>query len=355
MPNRAVQIVEDIRFRDHRGPDGHPERPERLLALGEALDAYRDRVEIATPRFAEAEEILRVHARSLVQQLESTSGAPPGHLDEDTYHGPSSYDVARLAAGGTIDLARRVLRGEVASGLAAVRPPGHHAEADRAMGFCLLNNVALAARALQAEEGSPRILILDWDVHHGNGTQHLFEADPSVLYISTHQDPFYPGTGQANEIGRGGGVGTTLNVPMPAGCGDLEYLGVLQRLVVPAARHFGPDMILVSCGFDAHRADPLASMEVSEQGYRAMADCVRGLADALCDGRLVHVLEGGYALSGIREGTRAVIESLLAPTAGEPVTAVSVPEALEPGSVLRGIVDRVVDVHGRRIPELGAA
>lgn len=343
--------MEDIRYRSHRGPEGHPERPERLVALAEALAPFRDRVEIAPPRFAEPEEILRVHERRLLDQLESTRDQPPGRLDADTYHGPESFDIACLAAGGTIDLARRVLRGEVDSGLAAVRPPGHHAEAGRAMGFCLLNNVAIAARALQAEEGSPRILILDWDVHHGNGTQHTFEDDPAVFYASTHQYPFYPGTGDFDEVGVGRGVGATLNVPMPAGCGDVEYVGVLQRLLAPAMAHFRPDLILVSCGFDAHRDDPLASMELGGSGYRALADCLRGLADTLCGGRLVYVLEGGYALSGVREGTSAVIESLLEPTARE----LDEPAALEAGSLLRTLVDRTVEVHGARIPGLGSA
>jgi len=350
MATRNVQIVEDIRYQSHRGPEGHPERPERLIAIGKVLDAYRDRVEIATPRPAEPEEILRIHERTLLDRLSATRHAPPGQLDEDTYHGPSSYEVACLAAGGTIDLARRVLRGEISAGLAAVRPPGHHAEAARAMGFCLFNNVALAARALQAEDGAARILILDWDVHHGNGTQHSFEDDPSVLYISTHQFPFYPGTGDFGEIGRGAGRGATLNVPMPAGCGDAEYVGVMQRLVVPAAIAFAPDLILVSCGFDAHRNDPLASMEVGFEGYRAMADCLRRLADAVCGGRLVYVLEGGYSLLGVSEGTRAVLDSLLARTA-----AGTAPVDLEPGSTLRALVDRVVAVHGDRIPGLGAA
>ncbi|MBW2424541.1 MAG: histone deacetylase [Deltaproteobacteria bacterium] len=351
MSSLAVQVVEDTRYLDHRGPDGHPERPERLQAVAEALDAFRSDIECVTPRSASAEEVLRVHDRRLLEVLEATRGAPPGHLDADTYYGPSSYDTALLAAGGTVELALRVMRGEVRSGLAAVRPPGHHAEAARSMGFCLINNVAVAARAIQAEHGSVRILIYDWDVHHGNGTQHSFEEDPSILYLSTHQFPFYPGTGDFGEVGRGAGIGTTLNVPMPAGCGDAEYIGVMERVVVPAAHHFAPDVILVSCGFDAHGDDPLASMELDLAGYRAMAGTMRRLADELCDGRLVYVLEGGYALSGVREGTRAVLESLVSSDAPEPAS----PLDLEPGSTLRNLVDRVVAAHGARIPDLGTA
>jgi acetoin utilization deacetylase AcuC-like enzyme len=351
MSKRSIQIVEDSRTQAHRGPDGHPERPERLIAVGEAIDLFRDRVETVAPRPATAEEILRVHRDRMLEILAATRGGPPGQIDADTYFTPESFDIAALAAGGAIDLARAVMRGDASGGLAAIRPPGHHAEADRAMGFCLFNNVAIASRAIQKEFGSPRILILDWDVHHGNGTQHSFEDDPSLFYISTHQFPFYPGTGDFGEAGKGRGLGATFNVPMPAGCGDAEYIGVMQRLIVPATIHFAPDLILVSCGFDAHRDDPLASMEISSVGFQTLAQHMQALADELCGGRIAYVLEGGYALSGLREGTQAVLESLLAPEPAE----VSPSVALEPGSLLLGLVDRAVEVHGDRIPNLGAA
>jgi acetoin utilization deacetylase AcuC-like enzyme len=287
----------------------------------------------------------------MIDVLASTQTEPPGQLDADTYFSPQSYEVARLAAGGSIELAKRVLGGEVQSGLAAVRPPGHHAEANRSMGFCLFNNVAVAARAIQADMGKPRILIFDWDVHHGNGTQHSFEDDPDVLYISTHQFPFYPGTGDFEEVGTGRGVGATINLPMPAGCGDAEYLGLVQRIVVPAALAFAPDLILISCGFDAHRDDPLASMDLSIDGYRGMAALMRSLAESLCGGRIVYILEGGYALSGVREGATAVLESLTA----EQTPALPAAADLEVGTMLRRMVDRAAEVHGRRIPDLGAA
>ena len=174
------------------------------------------------------------------------------------------------------------------------------------MGFCLFNNAAIAARAVQREAGVERVLVLDWDVHHGNGTQHTFETDPSVLYVSTHQYPFYPGTGAAGEIGIGRGEGATLNVPMPAGCGDAEYVGVFQRVIAPAARAFRPDYWIVSCGFDAHEDDPLAAMRVTQSGYAALTAIVRALADELSGGRMLFVLEGGYSLRGLREGTRRV-------------------------------------------------
>lgn len=351
MSKPIIQVIEDSRFQSHRGPEGHPERPERLLAISEAIDDFRERVEFAAPRTAETDEILRVHDQRLLAFLESTSGQPLGQIDADTYVAPSSYDVACLAAGSCIDLTRRVMCGEITSGLAAVRPPGHHAESDRAMGFCLFNNAAIAVRALQANEGLPRILIFDWDVHHGNGTQHIFESDRDVLYISTHQFPFYPGTGDFGEAGSGAGVGSTINIPMPPGCGDSEYIGVLQRIVVPAAIAFEPDLILISCGFDAHRDDPLASMEISQQGYRAMSTIMRGLADTLCGGRIAFILEGGYSLIGVREGAHAVLESLTNPSTPQPQS----PVELIPGSVLCGLIDRVVQVHGQRIPDLGSA
>jgi len=351
MSRPTIQVISDTRFQNHRGPQGHPERPERLIAIGEAIDEFNDRIELAPPRAAEADEILRVHDDRLRDLLESTRGQPPGQIDADTYFSPSSYDVACLAAGSCVDLTRRVMRGEVARGLAAVRPPGHHAESGRAMGFCLFNNVAIAVRALQAEEDAPRILVFDWDVHHGNGTQHIFESDRDVLYISTHQFPFYPGTGDFGEVGSDAGVGSTINIPMPAGCGDAEYVGVLQRIVVPAAIAFEPDLILISCGFDAHSDDPLASMEISQDGYRAMSTTMRWLADSLCDGRIVFILEGGYSLLGVREGAEAVLESLTAPSISPTQRSVE----LTPGSMLAGLVDRVVDVHGGRIPDLGVA
>lgn len=355
MPRAPVKVVGDPRFMLHRAPEGHPERPERLTAVDDAVDralaAHGERIARETPRAAHFDELRLVHDERMLKILASTRAADDGQLDADTYHVAESFDVACLAAGASIDLVRAALRDEVPRGFAAVRPPGHHAEANRAMGFCLLNNVAIATRVCQRELGTPRILIFDWDVHHGNGTQHSFEDDPNVLYVSTHQFPFYPGTGSHREAGVGRGVGATLNVPMPAGCGDAEYVGVVERIITPAAIAFRPDLILVSCGFDAHRDDPLASMEVSHAGYLAMAMRLRALADELCSGRIVHVLEGGYSLLGVREGTSAVLESLVVETADPSLPATP----LETGSALRAIVERVVGVHGGRIPDLGAA
>ncbi len=338
---REVAIVEDSRFLDHRGPAEHPERPDRLTAVAEAVATRDDGLSRIAPRAATREEILRVHSRGHLERIAEAVRSAPGQLDADTYVSSKSLAVARLAAGGTTELALRVARGELATGLAAVRPPGHHAESDRAMGFCLFNNVAIAARALQHELGVDKILIIDWDVHHGNGTQHYFDEDPSVFYASTHQFPFYPGTGSVGETGIGRGEGCTLNVPLPAGCGDTEFVGAFQQLIVPAAQSFEPELILISCGFDAHRDDPLAQMNVSREGYRGMAAIVRALAEDLCGGRLVFVLEGGYAASGLRDGVDAVLEVMLANAAPQ------VPETTPvfPGSTLEQVVQRVSSAH----------
>ena len=345
-----IRVVADARYQDHRGPDGHPERPERLLAVEEALSEFEDVIERRAPRAAEAHEIQRVHGSEHWARVEQSASLPHTRLDPDTYTCQASFEVARLAAGGTVDLARGIAAGDASCGIAAVRPPGHHAEADRAMGFCLFNNVAVAARALQAECGLEKLLILDWDVHHGNGTQHSFEDDPSVLYVSTHQFPYYPGTGDFGEAGTGRGLGTTLNIPMPAGCGDAEYVGALARLLVPVALQYQPQMILVSCGFDAHRDDPLASMNVTAAGYRAMTRIVRSLAEETCEGRILFVLEGGYAASSLIDGTRAVLDVMSRETQETPNEFGS----LEPSSPLWGILDRAASVHAGRYPGIGA-
>ncbi len=342
MPaKRKTAVVEDARFLDHRGPAGHPERPERISAVAGAIDARGEALGRLAPRAATPDEILRVHSREHLDHVSEACRRAPAQLDADTYVSARSLEVALLAAGGTTELALRVARGELDSGFAAIRPPGHHAESDRAMGFCLFNNVAIAARALQQRESVDKIMILDWDVHHGNGTQHFFESDPSVLYASTHQFPFYPGTGTVGEIGVGRGEGSTFNVPLPAGCGDREYVGVMQRLIVPAAQAFRPEMILISCGFDAHRDDPLAAMNVTREGFRDMAAIVRALADDLCGGRIVFVLEGGYAVSGLADGVNAVLDVMM----GEDPPELPKSEPVLSDTVLDAVVEQVSRAH----------
>ncbi len=344
-----VGIVEDPRFGDHVEPAGHPERAERLTAVTDAIDLHRNRLKVVPARPAESAEILAIHDDAHLSTVEEAARAGAGRLDQDTYVSADSFDVAQLAAGGSVELVHRILAGELDTGFAAVRPPGHHAEADQAMGFCLFNNVAVAARSAQ-QAGAERIAIFDWDVHHGNGTQHSFETDPNVFYISSHQFPYYPGSGDFGEAGIGRGEGATLNLPLPAGCGDAEYLGIVQRVVAPALEAFRPELILVSAGFDAHRDDPLASMNVSGAGYGAMTRVMRELAAELCGGRLAFILEGGYALSGLREGVDALLSALCD---GEPA---SVPKVqLPPETVLAQVLDRVEAAHQGWAPDRSVA
>jgi len=351
MPRRRqIAVVEDPRYQEHRSPPGHPERPERLLAVGEAIAARRDRLRSLAPRPAEDDELLAVHGRDHLAHVGEAVRHGASRLDPDTFISPASLEIARLAAGASIDLALAVARGELDAGFAAVRPPGHHAEAGRAMGFCLFNNIAIAARALQREARLDKLLIVDWDVHHGNGTQHSFEGEPSVLFFSTHQFPFYPGTGDVVEAGRDHGLGATVNVPLPPGCGDAEYTGVFQRVLVPVVESFRPEMILVSCGFDAHALDPLASMQLTGRGYAELARITRALADDFCGGRLALLLEGGYGEVGLRDGTAAVLDALLAEETPPLAPALEAPR----GSTLAYVVDQVAGVQRRFHRGVGA-
>ncbi len=311
MPVPRPLLVRDPRFRDHAPTGDHPERPERLDAIDAALGDLADRVDELAPREADDEELLRAHGRQHLDALRRVEGKC-AQLDPDTYTSPHSVEVARLAAGATIDLSRSVARGDAPSGFALVRPPGHHAESGRSMGFCLVNQVAVAARALQAD-GVERIAIVDWDVHHGNGTQEIFEGERDVLYLSLHQFPWYPGTGALDEHGTGPGEGATVNLPLPAGCGDAEYGAVFDAVAVPVLREFAPEMVLVSAGFDAHARDPLASMQLSSAAFARFAAEIRALAEETCGGRLVLALEGGYDLEALGQATAAVVETLAEP------------------------------------------
>jgi acetoin utilization deacetylase AcuC-like enzyme len=283
---------------------GHPERPERLQRVVETLEHYEvlNRLVALEPKPATATQIEMVHSpdhRLRVKQLSERGG---GHLDADTYVNESSYQAALLAAGGVNVAVQAVLGGEVDNGFCLVRPPGHHATPDRGMGFCLFNNVAVATRFAQTKLGVKRVMIVDYDVHHGNGTQDIFFNDPSVFYFSTHQYPHYPGTGHWRETGGAAAHHTTVNVPLPPGVGDDGYGAVFRRLLWPLARRFDPELMLVSAGFDAHWSDPLASMSLSLAGYRSLARELCDMADTLCDGRIVFVLEGGYHLDVLSYG-----------------------------------------------------
>jgi acetoin utilization deacetylase AcuC-like enzyme len=327
-----VAYAIDEVFLGHRSPPGHPERPERLVAVREGLAraGFVERGAQLPVRRVKEEEIGLVHTAGYLTDVTRVVPGHSGYLDEDTFFSPGSWDAALAAAGVAVDLTRASLDGQHARGFGVVRPPGHHAEPDRAMGFCILNNVAIAAADARAR-GAARVAIVDWDVHHGNGTQAAFWRDPSVLYVSTHQSPLYPGTGMADEIGEGEGRGTTINLPLPAGSGDAEYAAAFDDVIVPALTAFAPDLILISAGYDAFSADPLAGMQVSAAGYRRMAACLRQVAESTSGGRLVAVLEGGYDLGGLTACVAETFDVLAAERAPDvaPAPGPAAPEARE--------------------------
>jgi acetoin utilization deacetylase AcuC-like enzyme len=305
-----VLLFTDPAMLAHDPGPGHPERPARLEA---ALAALRARPVAGTawraPRPATREQVVRVHDPAYVDAVEALRGQY-AVLDGDTFTSPRTVEAAWLAAGAAIDAVEAVVRGKARRAFALVRPPGHHAERDHAMGFCFLNNVAVAAAHARETLGCERVLIVDWDVHHGNGTQHTFEERRDVLVFNTHQFPLYPGTGGAPETGRGEGDGFTVNVPLPRGSGDPEYAAVYDDLLEPIAEAYRPDLVLVSAGFDPHRDDPLSDMAVTTEGFAHLCGMVRGIADAHAGGRLVLLLEGGYDLAALSNSVLGCVEVL---------------------------------------------
>ena len=314
-------LVSSPRFADHVTPPGHPERVERADVFGAVAEGWRVRCGVViAPRAATREELARIHDDPYLDSLEATRGRA-AMLDGDTFMSPQSLDVAALAAGAALAGLEWILQVGAPSApdvlprraLALVRPPGHHAEAARAMGFCLFNNVAVAAAAALAA-GVERVAIVDYDVHHGNGTQHSFYRDSRVLFISAHQYPFYPGTGAAEETGAGAGSGLTVNIPLEGGCTDGDYALVCERVIVPVVDEFAPELVLVSAGFDPHERDPLAHMRMSAAGFATLTARLAAAADQHARGRLLLVTEGGYDLPALAESLQAVVRVL----AGEP-------------------------------------
>ncbi|MBI3974955.1 MAG: histone deacetylase [Armatimonadetes bacterium] len=313
----SVLLVASDTYLRHQTPPDHPERPERLTAVREAIDESGLREALSEPaEVAPVDlDLLRaVHRPEYVRQVEQMAAAGGGMVDPDTFVGAESYEVALQAAGGAVAAVTAVAEGRAESAFALVRPPGHHALPDRGMGFCLFNNAALAAVAARDRFGLRRILLLDWDVHHGNGTQAIFWRDPTVLYVSTHQENWYPGTGAWDEVGEGEGEGFTLNIPLPPETGDEGYRLVFEEVVVPLAGAFLPDLLLVSAGYDAHFADPLSGMLVSAAGFRTLTELAVDAARR-GTGRLVAVLEGGYDLPGLATSVVATLEVLTRRTA----------------------------------------
>jgi acetoin utilization deacetylase AcuC-like enzyme len=308
----SLVLIHTERFAEHQTPPGHPERPERADVMDVVATQWRDRdTEVVAPPPATRDQLARVHDDPYLDLIEKTAGRAV-KLDPDTYTSPESYEIALLAAGAAVEAVDRVMKGPHQAAMALVRPPGHHAERDRAMGFCLYNNVAVAAAHARAS-GVARVAIVDYDVHHGTGTQHIFESDPDVLYVSTHQYPYYPGTGAADEIGRDAGRGFTVNLPLEVGAVDNDYQLVFDEVALPVLREFAPELLIVSAGFDAHERDPLGGMRVTTPAFAAMTMALRAVAEACGHGRIVCVTEGGYDLHALAASIDAVLTTLSGP------------------------------------------
>ncbi len=300
-------------LKHHTGPL-HPESPQRLTAIMDYLEKgiIMSRLVKIDPHPADKSWIEKIHP---IEYIEGINNKSPNeglrYLEPDTPISPYSYETALLAAGGLLTAIDKIMDGDINNAFCAVRPPGHHAEPDRVMGFCLFNNIAVAARYLQIHYRLKKILIIDWDVHHGNGTQDVFYDDPTVMYFSIHQYPHYPGTGSTEETGIGKGLGFTINVPMSGGMGDKEYIKAFEETLSPAAEGFEPDFILISAGFDAHADDPLAGMMVTDEGFEELTRIVKGIAKRYCDGRIISALEGGYNLNALARSVERHLSVLI--------------------------------------------
>ena len=310
-----VLLLSDAAMAAHESP-GHPERPARLAAaiagVEDGTRAVGAELEVSRVTPADDEALLRIHAPGHLARLATMAAAGGGWLDPDTYVVATSMDSARLAAGATVEAAHAAALGRAGVAFAVVRPPGHHAARDRGSGFCLLNNIAIAIAALRVSGLATRVAVVDWDVHHGDGTQAIFDADPELCYASTHQSPFYPGTGDERERGRGAALGTKHNRPLPAGSGDELFVPTWTEELLPAVEAFRPDAICVSAGYDAHRDDPLAELEVTEAGYAAVAEALGACAGRLGLPGVALTLEGGYHLRALRASIAASVAGLLA-------------------------------------------
>ena len=311
--SKKTGVVKDTRYLQHSAGFSHPESPERLAAIYEMLDnpLMHWKFIPIEPREATHKEIETIHSPSYVEFIASTAGLSCVHLDPDTATSPETYEIAKLAVGGVCNAIDEVMEGKVDNAFAFVRPPGHHAEKDTAKGFCVFNNIAIGAMHAISKYHLKRILIVDWDLHHGNGTQHSFYDDPRILYFSTHQYPYYPGTGAMQEIGRGPGEGYTINVPLLEGAGDADFVKIFRKILQPVALDFKPELVLLSAGFDTYFQDPLGGMRVKPEGFANMARILLNIAGACCQSRFVAVLEGGYHISGLTRSVKAVLEEML--------------------------------------------
>ena len=311
MTTEPTVLITSRLFLEHETGQ-HPERPARLEAILRLLErtGRLDERPVLEPEPADEETIALIHDRAYIAELREFAARGGGWLDADTIVSPRSFEVARLAVGAVVQAVEWVLSGRARRVFALVRPPGHHAEPERGMGFCLFNNIAVAAQYALERQGLRRIAIIDWDVHHGNGTQVAFYRTDRVFFVSLHQWPLYPGTGRAEEIGEGPGRGYTLNIPLAPGSDDQVYLAAFANEIEPRLAVYRPELVMVSAGYDAHYADPLAAMAVTEQGFAAMASRVRAIAESWCHGRLVLALEGGYNLSALASSVAATLDAL---------------------------------------------
>jgi acetoin utilization deacetylase AcuC-like enzyme len=310
-------IIKDDRFTQHLENVPHLENAGRVKAIQSVFNnpSLKGKWIEAIPRLASVEELALVHTSDHIERIAQSSGKPLASFDLDTQTTAKSYDVARLGVGSVFSLLDEIWSGKAGRGFACIRPPGHHAEPDKAMGFCLFNNVALGARYLKENYSVGRVMIVDIDVHHGNGIQSAFYNTDDVLYVSLHQFPFYPGTGNFGEVGQGKGEGYTVNVPLGKGHGNRDFAGIIYYLLNPLAEEYHPEIILVSCGFDLYQHDRLGGMYVTPEGYALMTFFLLDIAQKVCDGRIAFIMEGGYSLKGIREcGLRVMQELCEVPT-----------------------------------------
>jgi acetoin utilization deacetylase AcuC-like enzyme len=305
-------VIKDRRYIDHVTSAGHPESPRRLEAIYKKIEDndIRDKFEEVEPREATKEEISFNHSIEYIEKIEKTAGKNFVSLDPDTNTSAGSWQAAILAAGAVLTGIDMIIEGKADNGFALVRPPGHHAEASRAMGFCLFNNIAIGAHYLLKKHGLERVLIVDWDIHHGNGTQNSFYDSPEVLYFSTHQFPYYPGTGSSGETGVKEGKGFTVNVPLSGGQGDEDYVKIFNEILLPAAQEYKPQFILVSAGYDIYHLDPLGTMNVTPNGFNLMTGILKSLAEKQCQGKILFSLEGGYHVEGTAESVKHSLLSL---------------------------------------------
>ncbi len=297
----------------HNTGEQHPENSRRLVHLLEHLqdtDILQE-LELIQPYNSSPKWIRLVHSLNYIKSIEEACKNGVEMLDADTTISRDSYNVALLAVGGVLAGVDAVISNKVENAFCAVRPPGHHAEYERAMGFCIFNNTAVATRYIQKKHNLKKVLIVDWDAHHGNGTQNAFYQDPTVYYFSVHQFPHYPGTGKEDEIGEKEGTGFTLNMPMAAGSGDLEYREAFENILYPAAKQFSPDFILISAGFDGHKDDPLSNLNLTAEGYQSLTRTIMNLAKECCQGKLVSILEGGYNIKAFSESVEAHLTALM--------------------------------------------